>query len=348
MSELEKFDYPLPRDLVAQEPLKKRSDARLLVVERSTGRLRHHHVRDLPEMLRPGDRMVVNDTLVVPARMLGYRTSTGGRWHGLYLSTESDGAWRILCKTRGKLEIGETITLVAPNLQEDVRLRLLERNEGGVWIVQPESYESATEILARVGRVPLPHYIRGGNMRDADVQAYQTVYAKAPGSVAAPTAGLHFTRELLERIQQAGIGITAVTLHVGMDTFRPIATPTLQAHQMHTERAELSEKAAQELIAAREAGGRIVAVGTTSVRVLESAARDGTIRAFRGATDLFIRPPYEFQAVDALLTNFHLPRTTLLVMICAFAGRDLVMKAYEEAVHEQYRFYSYGDAMLIL
>ncbi len=347
-SKLSDFDYPLPETLIAQEPLKRRSDARLLVVDRRAGRFSHHHVRDLPELLHAGDRLVLNDTLVLPARLMGYRTESGGRWQGLFLSTDPQHRWRLLCKTRGKLRAGESITLVNRAQQNDVRIKLLHQGEGGVWLAQCESSETPADVLGRIGGVPLPHYIRSGVMRDEDVAAYQTVYARRPGSAAAPTAGLHFTLELLQRLRQEGVAVTGVTLHIGLDTFRPIAEPDLESHAMHSEWAELSEKGAADLAATRAAGGRICAVGTTTVRVLETAAVEGEIRAWRGPTDLFIRPPHEFRAVDALLTNFHLPRSTLLVLVAALAGRELILAAYQEAIREQYRFYSYGDAMLIV
>jgi S-adenosylmethionine:tRNA ribosyltransferase-isomerase len=348
MSDLARYEYSLPAHLIAQQPATKRSDARLLVVSRRTGGFAHRHVRDLPELLKPGDALVVNNTRVVPARVLGYRIATGGRWEGLYLSLDADGNWRLLCKTRGKLRPPEAIRLVNSQMQDDAKLWLVEREDDGVWLGRPEGQETALALLERIGRVPLPPYIRLGEEVEADRYNYQTVFATHPGAVAAPTAGLHFTPELLRRLIEAGIKRQDVTLHVGLDTFRPITVDNLADHRMHSEWGEITVGAADALRGIRQNGGRIVAVGTTSVRVLETAARSGGLQAWTGETDLFIRPPFEFRAVDALLTNFHLPRTTLLLLVSAFGGEELIRAAYAEAIKEQYRFYSYGDAMLIV
>jgi S-adenosylmethionine:tRNA ribosyltransferase-isomerase len=348
LSELERYDYELPKHLVAQRPLAQRSDARLLVVDRASGSMAHHHVRDLPELLRPADCLVINDSRVLPARLIGRRTQTGGHWEGLFLSIDADGHWRLLGKTRGKISPGETITLTNRLGDDDVRLRLIERQAGGLWLARPESTDDISTLLDRVGRVPLPPYIRGGEMTDEDRDRYQTVYARHPGSVAAPTAGLHFTDELLSRLVEAGVQPARVTLHVGLDTFRPISVETLAEHHMHCERGEVTAQAVEKILQCRASGGRVVAVGTTSVRLLETAAASGDWRPWSGETELFIRPPYNFRALDALLTNFHLPRTSLLVLVRTFGGDELVMRAYAEAVREGYRFYSYGDAMLIL
>jgi S-adenosylmethionine:tRNA ribosyltransferase-isomerase len=367
--ETEWFNYELPRRLVAQEPLRRRSDARLMVVDRRRQEIEHHHVRDLPNLLAAGDRLVLNDTKVIPARLVGQRAATLGRWQGLFLESTRDGLWRILCKTRGRLSPGETIRLFDREGRPGAELRLVEQLPGGEWLVKPASEEPANAVLERLGRVPLPPYIRGGNMVDADVANYQTVYARNPGAVAAPTAGLHLTKELLGSLADHGIGATAVTLHVGLGTFRPIETERLESHQMHSEWGQVTATAAAEMNQARAAGGRVVAVGTTVVRLLETAVRAGGARGdvplgetvpgaergnyipispWQGKTEMFIRPPFEFQAVDALMTNFHFPRTTLLVLVQTFAGRELIKAAYEQAVREEYRFYSYGDAMLIL
>jgi S-adenosylmethionine:tRNA ribosyltransferase-isomerase len=328
------YNYSLPRQLIAQYPLPKRSDARLMVIDRANGSIQHRHVRDLPDLLRPHDCLVVNDSRVVPARLLGKRTLTGGGWEGLFLSVENDDRWRLLAKTRGKLEPGETVTLINRLGVDDIRLEMFEKQPGGVWLARPESSDETYALLDRVGRVPLPHYIRGGEMVEEDRGRYQTVYARQPGSAAAPTAGLHFTDELLVRLVDAGITPVRVTLHVGLDTFRPIDAATLAEHHIHIERC-------------RAEGGRIVAVGTTSARILETAARSATLQPWVGHTDLFIRPPYQFRAVETLMTNFHLPRSSLLVLVRTFGGDELIMRAYEEAIRERYRFYSYGDAMLI-
>ncbi len=366
MSEIDIYDYQLPRERIAQQPLPTRSDARLMLVNRRDGSIEHYHVRDLPDLLRSEDTLVLNDSRVIPARMVGFRTRTGGRWQGLFLQADDEsGVWEVLTKTRGKLVPGETITVEDRNGLPGMRLEVVARTEAGHLLVLPRSpsdligqgdspnltEDSAPhEWLQRYGRVPLPPYIRDGHMVDADVEQYQTVFSKTPGSVAAPTAGLHFTPSLLKQIKADGTETASVTLHVGLGTFRPVATESLSDHVMHTEWAEISEDNADLINDRRGAGGRCVAVGTTSVRTLESAAAAlaGNLGAWSGTTDLFIRPPYDFKVVDALMTNFHLPKSTLLVLVSAFATRELIMEAYAKAVENEYRFFSYGDAMLIV
>jgi len=347
LDDTKNYDYELPSELVAQHPLPNRSDARLLVVERRTGQLEHMHVRDLPDILQPEDALVLNNTQVVPARLLGHRTRTGGRWEGLFLRCDQ-GCWQILCKTRGKIQPGETITLHDTNGQDSTQLQMIAHAEGGGWIVRVNSDEETFEILRRLGRVPLPHYIRGSQMVDADLERYQTVYARTPGAVAAPTAGLHFTETLLHRLNSKGIELCSLTLHVGIDTFRPIASDSIVEHPMHREWGSIGAETASKILARRKRGGRIVAVGTTSVRVLETASQAGYLQAWTGETELYVRPGYQFRSVDALMTNFHLPRTTLLVLVRTFGGEELIRRAYEEAIAQRYRFYSYGDSMLIL
>lgn len=349
MAEIDAYDYFLPTELIAQQPLARRSDARLLVVDRTRGTLAHHFVRDLPDLLAPADCLVLNDTKVIPARLVGYRARTGGRWQGLFLSTGSQGEWEILGKTRGTLEPGERLVLVDERGNDAAALVLLTRLDQGRWAARPDPPEPWSAVLERVGRVPLPPYIRGGEMEAGDRPAYQTVFAAAPGAVAAPTAGLHFTRELLAQLRERGLDCATVTLHVGIGTFRPVTSERLSDHPMHAEWASLPAETANRLLACRAQGGRIVAVGTTVVRTLETAAGvTGGLAAWQGETRLFIRPPYTFQAVDVLLTNFHLPKSTLLVLTRTFGGDDLIIRAYEEAIRERYRFFSYGDAMLIL
>ncbi len=348
MTLLSDYDYELPRGLIAQNPPARRTDARLLVVERASGSLQHYHIRDLPGLLRPHDCLVINDTRVIAARLVGLRTATGGRWEGLFLSDDEQGNWRLLAKTRGKVQPGEHIGLLNERLQEIFSLRLLLREPDGAWIARPETTGDWPALLDQVGRVPLPPYIREGEMVAADRERYQTVYAQSPGAVAAPTAGLHFTDELLQQLAAAGVSTARVTLHVGLDTFRPPTVDVLEDHQMHSEWCQITPEAVATIAAAEQAGGRTIAVGTTSVRVLETAAQAGTLAPFTGPTNLFIRPPYTFRAVDGLLTNFHLPRTTLLVLVRAFGGDALIRRAYQAAIEEEYRFYSYGDAMLIL
>lgn len=319
-----------------------------MLLDRRAQTIAHHVIGDLPELLAPGDCLVINDTRVVPARLVGLRTLTGGRWEGLFLDANEHGIWRLIGRSRGKPSPGETITLLDRRAKEDVRLKLLEKQPGGIWLAQPETSEPTHDLLDRVGRVPLPQYIRRGLMQEEDWQRYQTVYARNPGSVAAPTAGLHFTNELLGQLVDRGVAIARITLHVGLDTFRPIKSESLAEHAMHRERGRMDAATVAQIEACRARGGRVIAVGTTSVRVLETAGRSGKIESWSGETDLFIRPPFQFHVIDGLLTNFHLPRTTLLVLVRTFGGDALVMAAYREAVKHRYRFYSYGDAMLIL
>ncbi len=349
MAEIDEYDYELPAELIAQEPLACRTDARLLVVDRVRGTCEHRRVRDLPEILRPGDCLAFNDTKVVPARLVGRRDRTGGRWQGLFLGAAPTGEWSVLGKTRGKLELGERIVLVDGAGRDAFNLVVLAKLDGGRWSVRPEASEPWPDLLERAGHVPLPPYIRGGESRPADRGNYQTVFARHPGAVAAPTAGLHFTPELLDELLRFGVGQTHVTLHVGIGTFRPVTAERLEDHAMHSEWARIEAEVAGRLASCRQAGGRIVAVGTTVVRTLESAmAARGGREGWEGETNLFIRPPYRFQAIDALLTNFHLPKSTLLVLVRTFGGDELLKQAYAEAIRERYRFFSYGDAMLIL
>ena len=351
MDEADLYDYDLPRELVAQEPLADRASARLLHLRRSDGAVAHRHVRDLPALLRPGDLVVVNDSRVLPARLVGRRATTGGKWEGLFLRTEAAGdhagAWVLLAQSRGRLAPGERVVLLDRAGQPAAELELVGRAEGGAWLARPAAAEPAAAILERVGRVPLPGYIRGGAECPGDVERYQTVYAREPGSVAAPTAGLHFTAALLETLAARGVALARVTLHVGLGTFRPITAARIDDHPMHAEWCACPAETAAAVRAAHAQGGRVVAVGTTAVRTLETAAVSGTIGPWSGTTDLFIRPGFPFRAVNCLLTNFHLPRTTLMVLVGALAGRESIARAYAAAIRERYRFLSYGDAMFI-
>jgi S-adenosylmethionine:tRNA ribosyltransferase-isomerase len=351
------IDYHLPPDLIAQQPCEPRDHARLLVAKRSDHSLHQHRFHELPDLLSPGDLLVLNDTRVLQARLLGKRARTGGKWEGLFLRELPDSTWEMLCQTRGALQEGELI-----DVDGGLALELVARLPGGRWRAKPRATGSTEELLDRVGQVPLPPYIRKGAAIEADHECYQTIYAQQPGAVAAPTAGLHFTRHIFERLRERGIAWTTVTLHVGLGTFQPIQANDYTEHPMHSEWCQLPHGAADAINACK---GRIVAVGTTSVRVLESAARVALaprpesedrqqeesrphLQPWSGETALFIHPPYEFKVVDALVTNFHLPRTTLLLLVAAFAGVNLIRKAYEAAIAERYRFYSYGDAMLIV
>ena len=351
MADADLYDYELPPDLIAQESLADRAAARLLVVDRATAAIEHRHVRDLPQILRAGDLVIVNDTRVVPARLVGRRVKTGGRWEGLFLRVDAaSGAWELLASTRGRPEIGERVMLTGLDGLDALTLTLVGRSGGGAWLAVPDVVDplaTVEEILNRVGRVPLPGYIRGGAEQPGDRERYQTVFARQSGSAAAPTAGLHFTDGLLAELAACGIGRASVTLHVGLDTFRPISAERLDDHPMHTEWCECPAETVAAIRETRGRGGRIVAVGTTAARTLETAARSGTLAAWSGPTDLFIRPGFEFRAIDCLLTNFHMPRTTLMVLVSTFASRGLIATAYEEAIRQQYRFLSYGDAMLI-
>jgi S-adenosylmethionine:tRNA ribosyltransferase-isomerase len=337
------FEYALPAYLIAQEPCTDRDQARLLTVNRSFSRIEHHIFHELPDLLTAGDLVILNDTKVLPARLLGRRARTGGKWEGLFLLQHPDGSWEMLCQTRGRLSEDETIQ-VEPG---PLTLRLLSKTAEGHWLAQPSEAGSPAALLERYGQMPLPPYIRKGRAVAADRERYQTVFADRAGAVAAPTAGLHFTPQLFERLEQRGIGRAFVTLHVGLGTFQPIQVEDFTHHRMHREWGELPAATAEAITTCRARGGRVVAVGTTSIRVLESVAATGPIRPWSGDTELFIYPPYRFRAVDALVTNFHLPRSTLLLLVGAFAGVDLTRAAYKTAIEQEYRFYSYGDAMLI-
>jgi S-adenosylmethionine:tRNA ribosyltransferase-isomerase len=343
---LSDFDYEIPAELIAQSPIEPRDSARLLVMDRLSGHRQHRVFRELGVFLRPGDRLVLNDTRVIPARLYGRRVKTGGVWEGLFLSEES-GRWKMLTKTRGRIEPGERIAVEGRDLE-------LEHggpaDDGSTWVIPPAGV-SIHELMEEVGHIPLPPYIRRGRDEPADRNRYQTVYADPahPGAVAAPTAGLHFTPELLARLAAQGIGVERVTLHVGPGTFQPVKVDRIDEHRMHAEWCELTPAVAERLRATRAAGGRVIAVGTTVVRTLESAARGtGQLEPFAGPTDLFIRPGFEFRAVDAMITNFHVPKSTLVMLVAAFAGRENILNAYKDAVQREYRFFSYGDAMLLV
>jgi S-adenosylmethionine:tRNA ribosyltransferase-isomerase len=337
------FEFTVPPRLIAQEPIEPRDHARLLVVGRRDQGLAHRHFFDLPDLLRPGDLLVLNDTRVLYARLVGRRATTGGQWQGLFLGAGPDGTWELLSQTRGHLRPGETIVIEPGPL----KLKLLSKLPDGRWQAEPSVPGPAAQVLDQTGGVPLPPYIRKGVASERDRERYQTIFARKEGAVAAPTAGLHFTAGIFERLEKRGISWTFVTLHVGLGTFQPMQTMDPARHVMHEEWGELSGYAARAITRCQADGGRIVAVGTTSVRVLETVARGGSIRPWSGMTNLFIHEPFDFRAVDALITNFHFPKTTLLHLAAAFAGEPLLEKAYRAAMDEQYRFFSYGDAMLI-
>lgn len=352
---LKDFDYPLPPQLIAQHPPEKRGDSRLMVVNRKSGTLEHRIFSQLPEHLQPGDVLVVNDTKVLPARLIG-RKESGGKVEILLVrkrENRMDEAhfqeWECLAQGSGRLR-PKTPVLLDPDIQSE----LVERTSEGLWklSLQANGEADLEESLRRIGFAPLPPYIlRNGDaeMRTRDLDRYQTVYARRDGAIAAPTAGLHFTEELLEEIERKGVSILSLTLHVGMGTFLPVKQEEVERHHLAPEFFEVPRKTAEAIHQARGQGRRVVGVGTTVTRALESVVdQSGKIQPRQGYTDLFILPGQRFRGVDGLITNFHLPRSTLLMLVSAFAGRDLILAAYEEAIKRNYRFYSYGDAMLIL
>lgn len=336
---LEDFDYPLPKELIAQKPLDTRDDSRLLAVDRGTGALADRRFREVTEYFEPGDVLVVNDTKVFPARLLGRKKGTGGKVDVLLLSPAAEAnAWR--CLVQPGLKEGQAIEF--PEGAEAVFLR---RGGDGIPVVEFRGVDDVRALAEKIGTMPLPPYIKR-EPEASDVSQYQTVYAEKEGAVAAPTAGLHFTGGLLSKLRAKEVRVSAVTLHVGYGTFKPVED--LEGHRMHAESFELSEGTAEAVNSAKAAGKKIWAVGTTSLRVLETCVRKRRVVPGKGETDLYIFPPFRFEAADRLITNFHLPKTTLLLLVSAFMGEALRKKAYEHAVRERYRFYSYGDAMAIL
>ncbi len=350
------FDYDLPPGLIAQQPAARRDESRMMVVHRTDGRLEHRRFGDFPAYTRTGDVVVVNETRVIPARIFGRKQGSGGRVELLMLEEVEPGVWDVLLRARRRPAPGARIILA----EGRAGAVMLAEGELGRARVRVESAEPFMAILDAAGVPPLPPYIArkapaaaslngAGETGAMDRERYQTIYARAPGAVAAPTAGLHFTPEVFQALEKRGVRRSNITLHVGIGTFRPVSAERVADHRMDAERYCVPEESARTINAAREAGGRIIAVGTTTVRTLETVVdAAGRIAPGAGRTSIFIYPPHQFRAVDALLTNFHLPKSTLLMMICAFAGRELVFKAYAEAIRQQYRFYSYGDCMLIV
>ena len=335
------FWYDLPEELIAQTPLQKRDSSRLLAMDRRTGAMEHRHFYDILDYLNPGDTLVMNDSRVLPARLLGHRPVTGGAIEVLLLRDLGGDQWECLAKPGRKMQVGQQVifgdgqlTATVTQVQEDGN-RIVKFDYQGIFL----------EVLESLGKMPLPPYIKEELQ---DQERYQTVYSKEVGSAAAPTAGLHFTEELLQQIQEKGIHLAFVTLHVGLGTFRPVKAETLSEHHMHSELCMISEETAELLNRTRKEGGRIVCVGTTSCRTLESLVNeDGSFSPKSRWTDIFIFPGYQFKAMDALITNFHLPESTLVMLVSAFAGRAHILDAYAEAVREKYRFFSFGDAMYI-
>ena len=334
------FYYDLPPELIAQHPAGRRDHSRLMLLDRTTGRIGHAHFYDLPKYLRPEDCLILNDTRVLPARIYGTRRDTGAVVEFLLLSRLENGDWEALAGPGKKakpghvFDFGNVMACEVAAVRDDGN-RILHFLHDGVFL----------ERLEQVGKMPLPHYI---TEELKDNERYQTVYAKTPGSAAAPTAGLHFTPQLLKQIEATGVGIGYVTLHVGLGTFRPVKTEKIEDHKMHSEWYSIPQKTAGLILRTKEQGGRVICVGTTSCRTVESAASTGGIRACEGTTDIFIYPGYSFKCLDGLITNFHLPESTLIMLVSALAGYEHTMAAYREAVRERYRFFSFGDAMAIL
>ncbi|KYC91858.1 MULTISPECIES: tRNA preQ1(34) S-adenosylmethionine ribosyltransferase-isomerase QueA [Heyndrickxia] len=339
---LDLFDYELPEELIAQTPLKNRSDSRLMVLDKKTGEIEHSVFKNITQYLRPGDCLVLNNTKVLPARLFGIKDETGAKIEVLLLKQLEGDRWETLVKPAKRVKTGTVVRFGDGQLSA---VCAEELDHGGR--VMDFQYEGIFyEVLNELGKMPLPPYIKE-QLEDQD--RYQTVYAKEPGSAAAPTAGLHFTEALLKEIEAMGVKIVYITLHVGLGTFRPVNEENIENHDMHAEFYQVSEEAARTITEVKENGGRVVSVGTTSTRTLETvaSAHGGKIAASSGWTDIFIYPGYQYKAIDALITNFHLPKSTLIMMVSALAGRENILHAYETAVKEKYRFFSFGDAMLI-
>jgi S-adenosylmethionine:tRNA ribosyltransferase-isomerase len=341
------FDFELPPELIAQTPARPRDSARLMVLDRRTDSLTHSHFHDIDRFLRPDDLLVLNQTRVIPARLYARKQPGGGKVELLLLKKEADRIWEVMAGGKG-ISQGKRLRLIAgQTASSSLDCEVIQVRDGPRRLVKFS--EEIEPYLVEIGHVPLPPYI---HRPAVDPDDYQTVFARDPGSVAAPTAGLHFTSELLDRLHEKGIASVYVTLHIGLDTFAPVTETRAEEHAIHSEWCRLGVESSTAINATRAAGGRIVAVGTTAVRTLETAARrtasGSAVAPFEGSTDLFILPGHQFQAVDALVTNFHLPRSTLLMLVSAVAGRERILSAYEAAKHEGYRFYSFGDAMLII
>lgn len=340
---LHDFYYELPEELIAQDPLSDRSGSRLMLLDKETGAIEHKIFRDIIDYLNPGDCLVINDTKVLPARLIGEKVGTGAAIEVLLLTRKTDlkDTWEVLVKPGKKAKVGTKISFGDGKLIGEI-IDIVEEGNRLIQFTYDGIFE---EILDELGQMPLPPYI---THKLEDKNRYQTVYAKHEGSAAAPTAGLHFTEELLQKIEAKGVDIARVTLHVGLGTFRPVKTENILEHHMHSEFYMVSEEAAEKVNKAKKNGKRIISVGTTSTRTLESAAEaDGTLKACSGWTQIFIYPGYEFKVIDCLITNFHLPESTLVMLVSALAGRENVLAAYEKAVEEKYRFFSFGDAMFI-
>jgi S-adenosylmethionine:tRNA ribosyltransferase-isomerase len=336
------FDYHLPPGLIAQTPLESRDHSRLMLLDRKQQSIAHNFFYNLPELLQEGDILVFNDSRVIPARLFGLKKDTGTRVETFLLRRIDTGIWETLVKPGKKLRKGAVIKFSTGSDDNNttIEAEITGVNVNGTRIIR----FSSEDLLEKIGNVPLPPYI---NRAISEPERYQTVYSRIKGSVAAPTAGLHFTRELLKTLQDKGIKFAFVTLHIGLDTFQPVREEDPASHKIHTEYGEIREDTVELLNKAKDQGNRIISVGTSTTRILEAATQSGKVRPFTGNTDLFILPGYKFQITDALITNFHLPKSTLLMLVSAFAGKEFIFKAYEEAIENKYRFYSFGDAMFI-
>lgn len=337
---IEDFNYDLPAELIAQTPLQNRSDSKLLVLDKDTGSIAHHHFKEITSYLKKGDVLVLNDTKVLPARLLGLKVDTSAKIELLLLKDLGDDVWECLSRPFKRLHVGSEISFGS-----DLRAKVIDKKEEGIVLVKLIYKGILMEILDKLGQMPLPPYI---HEKLSDNNRYQTVYAKVMGSSAAPTAGLHFTNELLQELESKGVIITYVTLHIGLGTFRPVEENDITKHHMHKEFYSMTKKTADILNQAKKEKRRIIAVGTTSTRTLEAIYNEyHEFRACQNTTDIFIYPGYKFQAIDCLITNFHLPKSTLLMLVSALAGRENILKAYNEAIVRKYRFFSFGDAMFI-
>lgn len=348
----DKLNYELPAELIAQQPSEVRSDSQLLVFDRSSSKIVDTKFSKIGKFLRSGDCLVLNDTKVLPARFWCHR-KTSGRLEGIFLSEKEPGVWEVMLKGVRKVKIGEAIVLDGKTKNHFCTARLVEKTPAGTCVLKVQSELDAEAVLEQIGFAPLPPYIRRErtenlNQVELDRKRYQTVYAQKTGAVAAPTAGLHFTEELIGQLKRQDVNFAHVTLHVGAGTFKPVKTDNLDDHEIHKEWFGIDDKNAEMISSAKNKGGRIIAVGTTSVRTLETAAKGLRVESIHGVTDLFIQPGFEFKIVDGMVTNFHLPKSTLLALVAAFAGLENILKTYNHAIEQRYRFYSYGDAMLII
>lgn len=335
----QEFSYNLPKELIAQTPLEQRDMSRLLLLDKATGEVAHERFKNIINYISEGDCLVLNDTRVMPARLIGVKEGTGARIEFLLLNRMEKDVWEVILKPGKRAKINSRVIF-----SDELSAQILEVVNDGNRLVKFEYSGVFENILERVGEMPLPPYI---TQKLRDGERYQTVYSKHEGSAAAPTAGLHFTDELLEEIRKKGVKTVFLTLHVGLGTFRPVKAESVENHKMHSEHYHIGQEAAGIINETKGKGKKVIAVGTTSVRALESAAREGAVKPCSGWTDIFIYPPYKFKIVDSLITNFHLPESTLLMLVCAFAGKEKVLAAYQKAIEERYRFFSFGDAMFI-